>query len=228
MAIKRPFLLALIFSAIWHFIWMISINVVVLPNNLLFMKNTDVSFFGSFLNEVFVEKGRDNQTVFFTKPGLISSHMLKLSKPDENLIALNNPQRYQNIIDERYFFTESKPFIKKNNPEYTFANENIARQEENKLIGEEARSRILFTKLPFPKYSKGYRDLEGVFEIDIDFLVTPNGEVYFPRIMRSSGYADIDRLAVDYVRRLKFNPLSLNQKQKDQRGIIRINISCDK
>lgn len=228
MAIKKSFLVALIFSAIWHFIWMISINVVVLPSNLLFMKNTDVAFLGSFLNEVFVESGKDSQTVLFTKPGPIPSNILKLSKPDENLIAINNSPRYQNIIDERYFFTESRPFIKKINPEYTFVDENISPRRENELIDEEARSRILFTKLPFPKYSKGYREVEGIFEVDVDFLVAPNGEVYFPKIMRSSGYADIDRLAIDYVRQLKFNPLSLNQKQKDQRGTIRVNISCDK
>lgn len=207
---------------------MISINVVVLPSNLLFMKNTDVSFLGSFLNEVFVERVHIKETAFFTKPKIVPSYMLKTPKPDENLIALTNSPRYQNIIYERYFFTESKPFIKKINPEYTFVNESISPPKGNELIGEEARSRILFTKPPFPRYTKAYQELEGTFEIDVDFLVTPYGEVYFPRVIRSSGYPDIDRLAVDYTRRLKFNPLSLNQKQKDQRGTIKVNVSCDK
>jgi hypothetical protein len=229
MVINRPFLSALVFSVLWHIIWIISINVVVLPSNFLFIKNTDVSFLGSFLNEIFVERLELKEADLQFSKKLKPSYMLETPKIEEAVIPpeISLPS-YKDIINEKDFFTDTNPFIKKVNPEYAFISDNIPAQTENNLIGGDAGLRLLTAKQPFPIYSSINKNFKGVFDVDIEFLVTPDGEVYFPKVMYSSGYFDIDQLAIGYTRHLKFNPLSLNQKQIDQKGLIKVVISPDR
>ncbi len=229
MVINRPFLTALAFSVLWHITWIISINVVVLPSNFLFIKNTDIAFLGSFLNEVFVERLELKETNLQFNRTFKPSYMLEAPNIEEAVIppVISLPHD-KAIINERDFFTNTNPFVKKVNPEYTFIGDSVSPQTENSLIGGDAGSRLLITKQQFPVYPAVNRTFEGTFDVDLEFLVTPDGEVYFPKILRSSGYFDIDQLAVSYARHLKFNPLSLNQKQVDQRGLIKVTISPDR
>lgn len=206
---------------------MISINVVILPSNFLFMKNTDISFLGTFLSEVFVERTEEGKTNPLLNIKPVTDNLLDFPKIEEEIIPTLSLPQHKNFIDEKYFFTDSNPFIKKSNPEYVFAEDKLP-QSENRLIKGEASTRTLLTKLSFPIYFRDLKDLEGIFEIEVEFLVTPGGEVYLPKILHSSGSFEIDRLATNYIRHLKFNPLSLNQKQKDQRGTIKITISSNK
>jgi TonB family protein len=58
-------------------------------------------------------------------------------------------------------------------------------------------------------------------EVVISFVVNPDGEVgdrlY---VEKTSGYAELDRLAIDAIKKYEFAPLPLTVKQAEQKGSI--------
>ncbi|HDT14943.1 MAG TPA: TonB family protein [Firmicutes bacterium] len=57
-------------------------------------------------------------------------------------------------------------------------------------------------------------------ELAVELVVAPSGIIRSVRLMRASGYPELDRLAVSQARNLKFDPLPLNARQEDQIGVL--------
>ncbi|NTV51864.1 MAG: TonB family protein [Candidatus Firestonebacteria bacterium] len=88
------------------------------------------------------------------------------------------------------------------------------------LISGEVKNReILHREAPvMPRWLEE----KGVeVEVVISFVVNPDGEVgdrlY---VEKTSGYAELDRLAIDALKKYEFSPLPLNVKQAEQKGTI--------
>ncbi len=229
MTINKSFFIALGFSVFWHLVWIVSITIVILPDSQFFKRSTDISFLGSFLSEIRLES-----TISTPSEGKMPiakvnpSYMLESGQNIlKNLVSAASVPQYQNLINEAAFFTTAKPFIRKIVPRYTFEKTRGAafNKIENEDIEGEVNSRLLLVKPPFPKYHREAGSPEGTFEVDVFFSVTPQGEVYLTRVMRSSGNFSIDQLAVGYARQLRFSPLTLGQKQADQDGTITVTIA---
>ncbi|MFA5161766.1 MAG: TonB family protein [Elusimicrobiales bacterium] len=75
--------------------------------------------------------------------------------------------------------------------------------------------------IPFPKWARGRPISEAVVSIKI--WVTPEGAVMSTfRVMRTSGYADLDKYVTDELKKWVFEPLSPDEPLQKQHGIITI------
>jgi len=55
-------------------------------------------------------------------------------------------------------------------------------------------------------------------------VITKDGTVKTADILETSGYPDLDLIAIRYVKQWKFIPLKPDQLQEDQEGIIQIKL----
>jgi TonB family protein len=88
------------------------------------------------------------------------------------------------------------------------------------LISGEVKSReILHREAPVVPRWLEEKGVEA--EVVISFVVNPDGEVgdrlY---VEKTSGYAELDRLAIEALKKYEFAPLPLNVKQAEQKGSI--------
>ncbi|MFP4466977.1 MAG: energy transducer TonB [Candidatus Goldiibacteriota bacterium] len=76
--------------------------------------------------------------------------------------------------------------------------------------------------------ARKYRKIQWLFpkqlpeetELAVEIVVAPSGIIRSVKLMRASGYAELDRLAVSQARNLKFDPLPAGAKQEDQTGVL--------
>ena len=57
-------------------------------------------------------------------------------------------------------------------------------------------------------------------ELAVELIVMPSGVIRSVKLIRTSGYPDLDRQAVSQARKLSFEPLPAGSVQEDQLGIL--------
>ena len=94
-------------------------------------------------------------------------------------------------------------------------------------ISGKAKDRLVLFKPPFPDYksavSAHYKDNIPIsFNVRLRLVITEDGTVNAADALETSGYPDIDFIAIRYVKKWKFIPLKPDQAQEDQEGIVQI------
>lgn len=86
------------------------------------------------------------------------------------------------------------------------------------IRGEIAGRRVIF----WPNISGDLRDTQGGTAI-LEILVDPEGNVIEVKLIQKSGSPNLDRIAINFVKQIRFEALPKNVQQRNQRGEILIN-----
>jgi TonB family protein len=94
-------------------------------------------------------------------------------------------------------------------------------------ISGKAKNRIVLFKPPFPDYkvavsARHKDDMLISCSVKLRLIITKDGTVKAADILQTSGYPDINLIAVRYVKKWKFIPLKPDQPQEDQEGVVQI------
>lgn len=90
------------------------------------------------------------------------------------------------------------------------------------FIGGEARGREILHR-EYPEVPRWLEEKGVEVEVVLSFVVNPDGEVGDRMFVeKTSGYAELDRLAMEALKRFVFAPLPLNVKQVEQKSTITI------
>ena len=91
------------------------------------------------------------------------------------------------------------------------------------IRGEVAGRKVIF----WPRLSEEVKGTEGG-SATLEITVGPAGNVTKVKIVKKSGNNTLDRIAMNYVKQIRFEELPKNVQQKDQRGEIIINFELAK
>lgn len=95
------------------------------------------------------------------------------------------------------------------------------------ITGEVKNREILHRE--FPPVPRWLEEKGVETEVVINFVVNPDGEVGDKLyVEKTSGYAELDRLAIEALKKFEFAPLPLNVKQAEQKGTIVIRFTFRK
>ncbi|MBU4305150.1 MAG: energy transducer TonB [Candidatus Omnitrophica bacterium] len=89
------------------------------------------------------------------------------------------------------------------------------------VVGTHVKRPVLF-KPNLPDYPQWARNLGSDFEIQLKFLILPDGTVGTVEKVTSSGYPELDEIGVRYVRKWKFIALADDAAQQEQWGLIKL------
>jgi len=206
---KKVFTIALSCSLIWHLLGVQAVNIV-WPVEFFPVKFAPINFLGAILeqtnldnldkDQLFIDKNDDTSDTLLSKPAQdLQYDQTEIKKSSLSTADLSE----KDIPDVLFELKSSEQFIVK---------------EE---IGVELERGILF-KPGLPVYPDWARELGSDFEIQLKFLILPDGIVGNVENITSSGYPELDEIGVRYVRKWKFMPLSIEASQTEQWGIIKL------
>ena len=88
------------------------------------------------------------------------------------------------------------------------------------IQGELKRSVLVKPALPvYPEWAK---ELGNYFEIELKFLIMPDGTVGTVDKLTSAGYTELYEIGIRYIRKWKFMPLPQGAKPLEQWGTIKL------
>ena len=219
---NKAFNIALLLSLTWHLMCMITVNIIVSPGKYRARELTSVSFLGPILEKTALD-------------------IILANKP----IAITT--RYQRNLKDRYILPrEEKPFSENSVKDHITArvedkmNMAFAKApEENKEVPE-----IITKATERDTYSKNSEEISGAvsireviykpvrpklpawiitrspFKMELEFMVSPQGEIKKIIPVVSSGDAEIDLLGIRYLKNWRFVPL-VQASSKEQNGRIK-------
>jgi len=207
---KNIFNIALSCSLIWHFFGVQAVDIV-WPQRLIKPKFAAVSFWGPILenpsfspDEVVAasdEKEPELKSLINqdkSEPADLDSFdtLEKESLPLTKLSKKTTPDIKTDILDERKFLVTEKL--------------------------DEQIQRTIIHKPGLPLYPAWAKELSTDFEIELKFLILPDGTIGNVEKISSCGYPELDEIGVRYVRNWKFMALSADRPQQGQWGVIKL------
>jgi TonB family protein len=82
--------------------------------------------------------------------------------------------------------------------------------------------RTVLIKPELPAYPDWAKKLGNYFEMELKFLILPDGTVATVEKTRSAGYPELDEIGIRYIRQWKFMPLPESAEQVDQWAVIKL------
>ena len=220
---NKAFNIALLISLTWHLMCMFTVNIIISPGKYRTRELTSVSFLGPILEKTALD------IILANKPIGITT-------------------RYQrNLKDEYIFPEEKKPFPENSVKDHITARvEDKMNMAFAKVSEEEKEVPEIATKATGRgTYFKNSEQVSGAasirevlykpirpklpawiiarspFKMELEFIVSPQGEVKKIVPVVSSGDAEIDLLGIRYLRNWRFVPL-LQASSKEQNGRIKL------
>ncbi len=227
---KINFNRALIISFLWHLLCFFTITIIIVPAGAMQKRLSDIYFLGSLLDKKsFKHDFRDLDT--FSKKRQKST--AKVSLDEEQVI----PVKRIGFGRERTLFLENSSEVtgidsiigtEKLFPD-TVKRERAYSEPDRGFpeISGKAKDRLILFKPPFPDYkvalSAHHKD--NVFiscSVELKLIISKEGTVKTADILQTSGYPDIDLIAVRYAKKWRFTPLKPDYPQNDQEGVVQI------
>ncbi len=116
--------------------------------------------------------------------------------------------------------TIKKPVAKKKRGDFSTANLTIKRQGNTFQIFGPLKDRRILEKY-LPKYPRWAEEQGLECTVSLHFFVYPNGQVKTNLyVEQSSGYSEMDKLAIKALQAFRFAPLGSSGRQEEQEGVI--------
>lgn len=227
MLFKITFNRALIISFLWHLFCFFAVTIIIVPVGIRQQRLSDISFIGSILDkDSFHREFRD----WHTHSDASYSKLSRLSLPADEEISTKRLEVY---ADTDYLL-KTKPY-KVSIDEILEAEKKLPAGIKKKLplestdrgfeIKGEARERTVLFRPPSPDYqgliSTPQKDIIGeYYKVRLKIIIAADGSVKTAEKLTSCGYPEIDLLAIRYVKKWSFAPLSPDKPQNDQEGIL--------
>lgn len=232
MSRKSEFKISLMISIAFHLVCLFGITVVILPKSLPVAKTSTIAFLGPLFEktafDLMVEQANSLLETDYTTPPLeggfsgIAEEVIldKMEYTSFDIIKKVgvNRSRIRNVLLGHKMI-----------PEYGFADEGELWQSDEKedfFISGPAGNLEIISKPDCPQIQISDTEVEyGPYLVELDFVVNSMGGVseIVPRI--SSGYPEIDIIAIRYLKKFQF--AIPDTKKKSFRGNIRIYLVKD-
>lgn len=225
MLFKITFNRALIISFFWHLFCFFAVTIIIAPVDIRQRKLSDISFIGAILDEdSFHREFRDRHgRSDIGRPKLnrfLSPAKEEITRPRLEKYAdrehLLKAKPYKFSIDEILETEKKLPAEMRKEPLSESADRDFT-------IEGQARERGVLFRPPSPDYqgliSASQEDIIGeYYKVSLRIIIAADGEVKTVEKLTSSGYPEIDLLAIRYVKKWSFAPLSPDKPQQDQEG----------
>jgi TonB family protein len=202
---KNIFNIALSFSLIWHFLGVQAVNIV-WPGSAVRPGFAAVNFWGAIL-----------ETTDLANVRLASLDLKKSSSiPKE----IKNKKQIQDFNLKKSALPLAE-LSQKQTPELT---EKPVTPERFSVFEsrQDDLGRSVIYKPELPKYPEWLRKLGSDFEVNLKFLILPDGTIANVEKVSSSGYPEVDEIGVRYIRKWKFMPVARDLPQENQWGLIKL------
>lgn len=211
--------IAILVSALWHFVFIFSIKPV-LPTGHILEHNTSIAFLGDILESVgsyiaevpsaYRPQDQEKSTRNFRPKKIFLENKIDKLEPSVS--------GFINIQPEKREFSYSPG-------DRSPSNLNIYRKKEaarvnfyDFFIKGDARGRVIIYKPDLDKVTMLPSDFNSDFSANIKFRISKDGFVKYAECVTSSGFFEIDQAAMRYVRKWQFVPAS----EDNQEGIVRV------
>lgn len=234
MIFKITFNRALIISFLWHLFCFFAVTIIIVPAGVSRQRVSDISFIGSILDtDSFHHEFRDwhalsgasypkSSRLFFPANEKMSTKRLETCAGTDYFLKV---KPYKVSIDEILETEKGLPAeIKKE-----LSLESTDRSFE---IEGEARRRAVLFRPPSPDcqglISTQQKDIIGeYYKVRLKIIIAADGGVRAVEKLTSCGYPEVDLLAIRYVKKWSFAPLSPDKPQNDQEGILLLKFKAE-
>ncbi len=232
MQFKVNFSRALIMSLLWHLLCFFMFTIIIVPVGVIQKRLSDIYFLGSLLDKKSLQHESEGLDTFsqIDRQGRreLSLDGYKAVTEDRiDLIKGRGPALEDSAgfsgIDSIIGTVKIYPDIMKKERVYTEPD-----ASSSEIIGK-AKDRLILFKPLLPDckiaLSSYYKDGAPIScNVRLRLVITKDGTVKIADTIETSGYPDIDLIAIRYVKKWKFIPLKPDQLQEDQEGIVRIKL----
>lgn len=197
--------IAVLTSALWHFVFMFSIKPVFLSGHVIEHK-TSISFLGDILEKI----SPNNEKPFTIGRISLENKMDKVEPIESDFISIQ-PEKKDFLYSPRdRSFLELSMSCKKEASKIDFS---------DFFIRGDARDRVIIYKPDLDKITTLPSDFNSDFSVSIKFKISKYGFVKYAETIISSGFSEIDQAAMRHVKKWQFAPDS----KDDQEGVVRVN-----
>ena len=223
--------MAVVISILWHLFWMSAIGIVVTPTVQSSNAYKEVDFLGPILEKTAFDLITEDvtphaETLYAKSTLLIENIYLKPRGPEREIlrkVVLDTSQ-------EKFFFI-LRDYIK--NPKeipYDLTEdmrigyvEKRTKKASSFIDGPLSTREIMFRPETFTVPGGLYGDQEE-YLVRLKFFVTNNGTVRGIEPLVSSGYPEVDLLAVKSLKRWRFSPIHSTKRDNSSWGVVVIRI----
>jgi len=227
------FSISILFSLLWHIFWILAVGVVVTPTVESSDLYQEVSFLGPILEktafDIMAEGGiPHSETVYTSSSTLITSAYLRVAGPARRVKKEVMPE---NVLDRFFVVLQGYFSNKKEVPLYVAESAEMRYSKKRKrkaisFIDGPAKRRELISKAEPSSVPRGIYGNEKEYAVKLKFFVSKNGIVRDIEPVVSSGYPEIDLLAVKSLKKWRFSPTNAKRKNKSIWGVTLIKIEA--
>ena len=197
--------IAILVSVLWHFLLIVSVNPVFKTGNII-KHDTSISFLGSILERVMPGEEKP----LMSRSGLKENKIDKVETSDADFIN-REPEKI-----DFFYYSDTGNFFNLN----TYRKKEAARVNfSDFFIKGEARDRMIIYKPDLVKVTVLPSDFNSDYSATIKFKISSEGFVKYAECIVSSGFSEIDQVAIRYVKKWQFVP----SPEDDQDGVVRVN-----
>lgn len=223
---NKPFNIALLISLSWHLLCMLCITIVVLPANFQMSKTSTVSFLGPILEKTAFEMMLPKKSP--SRHPLYRKHM----HVDDSLLA-STRTGVEKVRFESFFTQDKRKGLRVSAKDLfgqfkfipPFRRTGVDVQQRGTRTRQDAWQKDIFIEGPLadqeilfkpelPAIAQQLDRGQDSFSVELRFKVIPDGTVDDVSLLASSGYPDIDLVAISYIKGFRFSPLASGRKPK--------------
>ncbi|MFH0732245.1 MAG: energy transducer TonB [Candidatus Omnitrophota bacterium] len=231
--VRMTFSRALLFSFLWHVFCFFAVVIIVVPISTETEKFSKINFIGSLLDTDTFAYYRQEEELTQHHESSITRRLKMVEgklppfpkeKNRQASLAADMIKPYSASITEIIKEEKEQPVG------ISLPLKESGLMQDAKIKSEVADRQILFrpsapviqrafflNKVP----NKGEK-----FQINLRFLVSPEGKVVFIEKVKSCGYPDIDIVAIEHIKKWRFAPLGPDKPKKDQEGIMLLDLEA--
>lgn len=229
----RAFNLSLLFSSAWHLLWICLIGIIITPSVQPSNFYQEVDFLGPILEktafDLMVEEATPQAETLYARTTFFQEKVyLKPSGPKRKVLKefIPGTLREDFVVSLQDYLRDKKEVSRYSVGDIsTFYREKKDDAPLTVIEGSAGKREVIFK----PKLTKVPRGLYGNAEkyfVKLRFFISNDGIVYDVEPLASSGYTRIDLQAVRFLRRWRFSPLSLAEKDKSTWGIVTVKVEA--
>jgi len=204
---KNIFTITLSCSLIWHLLGVAAVSVV-WPPQLNRTSYSQVTFWGVLLDNKDISPAKEDAA-----PVLKSADSgIGITSGTKQVDAALRIEKKDLPVSE---------LSEKTTPEALF----LPAVSRKQLVSEKIQdglNRTVLHKPELPVYPEWAKEIGDDFEMELKFLILPDGTVGAVEKITSSGYPELDETGMRYIRKWRFIPISAEAPQEKQWGIIKL------
>ena len=231
---KRLLGISILISTVWHLFWIFAIGIVVTPTVETSNLYNQVEFLGPILEKTAFDLMTEginpqSETLYATSSLFGGDFILRPKGPDRKILMktvhTGAPDRFFFILRDYIKNSEKVPLYLSEDPAARYM-EKREKKSDALIEGPAGDREIIFKPEPVI-VSKGLYSANKEYFVRLRFILSKNGIAREIEPILSSGYPEIDLLAVNALKKWRFSPLNSYKEDNDSWGAVVIRISSE-